>query len=79
MNEDLIILHKTYTIRLISYRSEGQWVPHALVNSPTEHEENGHPLTGDIGHPLPTREAADAVARKLAMEWIDLQFPSASN
>jgi hypothetical protein len=72
-----LILHKTHTIRLISYRSDGQWMPQALVNSPTEREEGGHPLIGDPYHPLPTKEAADAVAKKLAMEWIDLQFASA--
>jgi hypothetical protein len=29
--------------------------------------------------PLSTKEAADAVAKKLAIEWIDLQFPSAAD
>jgi hypothetical protein len=79
MSDEPPIHHKTYRIRLLSYRSNGQWVPHALVNSPTEGEESGHPLTGNPDRPLPTSEAADAVAKKMAIEWIDSQFPSAAD
>ena len=28
------------------------WVPHVLVNSSTEPEEAGHPLTGDLDQAL---------------------------
>jgi hypothetical protein len=77
MTDPSLIRHKTYTIRLMSYRRNGQWVPHALVCGPGENEASGHPVTGDRQESL-TREAADAVAQKLAIEWIDLQFPSMS-
>lgn len=73
------ILHKIYRIRLMSYRRDGQWVPHALVCSPGENEASGHPVTGDRQEPLPTKEAAEAVAKKLAIEWIDSQFTSAAD
>lgn len=73
MNDEPFLLYKTCTIRLLSFRSEGQWVPHALVVRATEREEEGHPVTGDWDHPLPTKEAADAVAKELAMDLIDSQ------
>jgi hypothetical protein len=46
-------------------------VPHALVVGSAEKEEEGHPVSGDLDHPFPTKEAADAVAKELAMEFID--------
>jgi hypothetical protein len=61
----------------MSYRRQGDWVPLALVSSPGQREEEGHPVTGDVSAALRSREAADAVAKKLALEWIDSQFPSA--
>jgi hypothetical protein len=74
MNEEPpILLYKTFTIHLLSFRSEGRWVPHALVVGSTEGEEEGHPVTGDWDHPLSTKKAADAVAQELAMELIDSQ------
>ena len=79
MNDEPPILHTTYTIHLISYRADGRWVPHALVCSPAENEEDSHPVIGNPDDPLPTREAVDAVAKKLAIEWIDSKFPSAAD
>lgn len=38
-----------------------------------EREADGHPVTGDLDHPLSTKEAADAVAEVLAMGLIDSQ------
>lgn len=73
MNDEPPILYKTCTIRLLSYRSDGQWVPHALIVKSLEDEAEGHPVTGDLDHPLPTKRAADAVAQELAMELIDSQ------
>ena len=73
MNDEPPIVYNSCTIRLISYRCEGQWVPHALVTNSTEDEENGHPVTGDVDHPLLTKEAADAVAKQLAIALIDSQ------
>jgi hypothetical protein len=79
MTDEPLIRHKTHTIRLMSNRRNGQWVPHALVCRPGENEASGHPVTGDRQEPLSTREAADDVAKKLAIEWIDSQFPSAAD
>ena len=79
MTDDSLIHHKSYTIRLMSYRSDGQWVPLATVYSSPESEKNGHPVTADRDDRLPTREAANAVAKKMAIEWIDLRFPSAAD
>lgn len=36
--------------------------------------EKAHLVKGDSGHPLPTKDAADAGAKKMVIEWIDLQF-----
>jgi hypothetical protein len=41
--------------------------------------ENGNRVIRELGEPSPTREGADAIATKLAIEWIDSQFPSASD
>ncbi|MBA3754442.1 MAG: hypothetical protein H0X01_09970 [Nitrospira sp.] len=54
-------------------------MPKAWVNSSPEDKEQGQPVVDDLHHPLPTKDAADAVAKKLAIEWIDLQFPSAAD
>ena len=44
-----------------------------------EGEEPGQPIVDDVEHPLATREAADMVAKKKAIEWIDeVQYPSAT-
>ena len=67
------VVYKDCTIRLMSYRSGGQWVPHALVIRSAETEEKGHPVTGEWDYPLPTKEAADEVAELLAMGLIDSQ------
>lgn len=76
----LAFLHKTSRVTVTSYRlATGGWVPKAWVNSSPEDKEQGQPVVDDLHHPLPTKDAADAVAKKLAIEWIDLQFPSAAD
>ena len=79
MTEEPLMHHKTHSIRLTSYGRDGQWVPLAVVFSATVSEANGHPVTGEPGMLLPTKDAADAVAKQLAIEWIDSQFPSAAD
>jgi hypothetical protein len=79
MTDESLIRHKTYTIRLMSYQRQGDWVPLALVSSPGQREEEGHPVSGEAIQALRTRDAADAVAKKLAIEWIDSQCPSAAD
>ena len=79
MADDSVIRHKTYTIRVMSYHRDGEWIPLALVSSPGQREEDGHPVREDVSCELRTREAADAVAKKLAIEWIDSQYPSAAD
>jgi hypothetical protein len=79
MTDESLIRHKTYTIRLMSYQRDGEWVPLALVSRPGQREEEGHPVIEDVSLALRTRDAADAVAKKLAIEWIDSQFPSAAD
>jgi hypothetical protein len=72
------ILHKGYTISLISFKlAEGGWVPEAWVNSSTEEKEQGHPVRDDSIPPLPTRDGANDAAKKLAIQWIDSRVPSA--
>jgi len=63
----------------MSYRSDGLWVPLATVYSSPDVAQNGHSVTGNPDDRLPTQEAADAVAKKMAIEWIDSQFPSAAD
>jgi hypothetical protein len=70
MTDEPMIRHKTYTIRLTSYRSDGLWVPNATVVGP-ESQGHGNRVIQDLGHPSSTREGANATAKKLAMEWID--------
>ena len=72
------IRHKRYTIRLASYRSDGLWVPTANVSGP-DSEGNRTQVIQDLGNPSPTQDGADGVAKKLAIEWIDSQFPSAAD
>ena len=79
MNDQPIIHHKTHTIRLMSYRSDGLWVPLATVYSSPYAEQNGQPVTGNPSDRLLTQEAADIVAKNMAIEWIDSQFPSAAD
>jgi hypothetical protein len=78
MTNESLIRHKTYTIVLTSYRSDGLWVPAATVCDP-EGEGSDIQAIQDLGDPSPTREGADALAKKLAIEWIDSQFPSAAD
>jgi hypothetical protein len=78
MNDEPLTYHKTHTIRVMSYRRDGLWVPLATVYSSPDNEQNGHSVTGNPDDRLPTQEAADAVAKKLGIEWIDSQFPSAA-
>ncbi len=78
--EPLYIKHKTQRITILSYLlATGDWVPKAWVNSCVGSEHPGQPVVDDVDHPLPTQDAADAVAKKLAIEWIDSQFPSAAD
>ncbi len=79
MNGQSIILHKTCTIKLMSYRRKIGWVPKAMVTSPSGEGGKDQTITGNPKELLATQEAADKVAEKLAIEWIDSQFPSASN
>ena len=79
MSDESLHRHKTYTIRLMSYPRDGEWVPLALVSSTGQREEEGHPVSGEVNKASRTRDAADAIAKKLAIEWIDSQFPSAAD
>jgi hypothetical protein len=84
MKEDkqgpLYLKHKTQRITIMSYLlATGEWVPKAWVNPVSESDHPGKRVVDAVDQPLPTREAADAVAKKLAIEWIDTQFPSATD
>ena len=76
MNDQPTIRHKTYSIQLVSYRRKIGWIPKATVKQP-EGDGKGHTIAGNPKDLLPTQEAANVVAKKLAIEWIDSQFPSA--
>ncbi len=79
-SDPLYISHKTQRITVMSYLlAKGGWVPKAWVNSSPENREQGQPVVDDLDHPLPTKDAADTVAKKMAIEWIDSQFPSAAD
>ena len=78
MNNQPTIRHKTYSIQLVSYRRKIGWIPKATVRPP-EGDTKGHTIAGNPKDLLPTQEAADVVAKKLAFEWIDAQFPSAAD
>ncbi len=73
--------HKTRNITLMSYLlAEGGWAPKAWISCCVGGDHPGQQQVVDAtDHPLPTKEAADTVAKKLAIEWIDSQFPSATN
>jgi hypothetical protein len=71
-------LHKTYTIQLASYRRKIGWIPKATVKPPEDPEQN-HTIAGKAKDLLPTQEAANAAAKKMAIEWIDARFPSAAD
>ena len=78
--EPLYFKHKTLEITVMSYLLvKGGWAPKAWVDSCVGGEHPGQPVVDDVDHPLPTKQAADAVAKKLAIEWIDAQFPSAGD
>ena len=79
MTDESLLRHKTYTIRLMSYQRQGEWVPLALVSRAEQREAEGHPVSGEVSQASRTRDAADAIAKKLAVEWIDSQFPSAAD
>ena len=79
MTDEWVIHYKTYIIRLMSYRRDGQWVPLALVSTSSPDEGRSHPVSDGAPEPLPTRDAANAVARALAIQWIDSQLPSAAD
>jgi hypothetical protein len=76
MTDEAPLRHKTYTIRLMSYRRDGQWVPCHCGGTwrPGERQPSdtrARRTVADAG-------GADAIATKLAIEWIDSQFPSMS-
>jgi hypothetical protein len=79
MSDESLIRHKSHNVRLTSYGRDGQWVPLAVVFSATVKEEDGYPVTGEPGKLFPTKDAADSAAKRLAIEWIDAQFPSAAD
>ncbi len=76
--EPLVVCHKTCRITILSYLlSDGRWVPKAWVSPSPETQERGQLVLDDVQHPLSTREAADRVAKKNAIVWIDeAQYPS---
>ena len=74
MSDESLLRHKTYTIRLMSYRRKIGWIPKATVKHP-EGDGKGHTIAGNPKDLLPTQDAADAIAKTLAMEWIDAQLP----
>lgn len=78
MSDQLAILHKTYTVQLMSYRRKIGWIPKATVKSADE-AGKGQTIAGSPKDLLPTQEAADIVAKRLAIEWIDAQFPSTAD
>lgn len=72
--------HKTRKVSLMSYLlAEGGWAPKARIESCVDGQCPGQEVVDATDHPLPTKEAADTVAKKLAIERIDSQFPSATN
>ncbi len=74
------VLHKAHTIHLMSYKlGDGQWVPEAWVHLSSQDKEQGQPLRNDSVAPLPTRDAANAVAKTLAMAWVDTQPPATAD
>ena len=78
MTDQPPLLHKTWMIELRSYRRKIGWIPKVTVK---RSEGNGteHTIAGNPKNLLPTQEAADTVAKKLAIEWIDSQFPSSAS
>jgi hypothetical protein len=79
--EPVTVRHKTCRITILSYLlSDGRWVPKAWVSPSPESEEPGQPIVDDVEYPLATQEAADRVAKKKAIEWVDeTQYPSATS
>ncbi len=76
MTDEWLIHYKTYIIRLVSYRRDGKWLPLALVSISGPSEGHSHAVSDEAINPLPTKDEADVVAKKLAIEWIDSQLPS---
>jgi hypothetical protein len=79
MSDQSTVLHKTCTIQLMSYRRKIGWVPKAMVKLPSGAAGKAQAITGNPNEPLASQEAADKAAKKLAIEWIDSQFPSATS
>jgi hypothetical protein len=78
-SELLAVRHKGCRITILSYLlTDGRWVPKAWVNRAPDEKEEGQLAVEEIEQPMATREAADTVARKKAIEWIDAQFPTVS-
>jgi hypothetical protein len=75
MTDEWLIHYKTYIIRLMSYRRDGQWMPLALVSTSSPSESHSHPVSDDAISPLPSKDAANDVAKRLAIQWIDSQLP----
>ena len=78
MSDQMTVLHKTYTIQPMSYRRKIGWIPKAAVKSADE-AGKGQTIAGNPKDLLHTQEAANVMAKKLAIEWIDAQFPSAAD
>lgn len=80
-NQELVSFkHKTRKVSLMSYLlPEGGWAPKAWIESCVGGEYPGKQVVDAADHLFSTKEAADTVAKKLAIEWIDSQFPSATN
>jgi hypothetical protein len=76
MPDEWVVHYKTYIIRLLSYRRDGQWVPLALVSVSSSNEGPSHPVSDETINSFPTKDAADALAKNLAIQWIDSQLPS---
>lgn len=78
--EPVYIKHKTQRITIMSYLlASGEWVPKAWVSASAQGDHPGQPVVDEVNHPLPTQDAADAVAKKLAIEWIESQFPAVAD
>jgi hypothetical protein len=72
-----IVVYKTNLIRLLSYRlGKGSWLPKALILSSIAAREPSHLICDDSIPLLPTRAEANALAKKLATEWIDSFYSS---
>lgn len=72
-----IVVYKTHLVRLLSYRlGKGAWVPTAWILPSIGARDHRHLVCEDSISPLPTRDEANALAKKLATEWIDSLYSS---